>query len=131
MVRGSWRGPKIRWLPQYALRKDAGGDSQVAFELIPSDPANPAFRQGGTLGEDRKDWLRAKFLQQFRLFFRYDSRSRVIVLVWVNDEKTRRAYGSRTDVYLVFRKCLRRAIRRRIGKRLPRKPSVKSAEPAA
>jgi hypothetical protein len=28
------------------------------------------YRQGGTLGEEYKHWFRAKFLQQFSLFFR-------------------------------------------------------------
>ena len=44
---------------------------KVAFEDIPSDPTRDIYRQGGTLGEEYKHWFRAKFLQQFRLFFRY------------------------------------------------------------
>jgi 6-phosphofructokinase 1 len=45
-------------------------------------------RQGGTLGEEYKHWFRAKFLQQFRLFFRYQQSAgaKIIVLAWVNDE---------------------------------------------
>lgn len=50
--------------------------------------------------------LRAKFNQQFRLFFRYSEDKKAIVLAWVNDEDTKRAYGSKSDAYAVFRKML-------------------------
>lgn len=79
---------------------------KLVTEVIPANPANPVFRQGGSLGEDRKHWFRAKFFQQYRLFFRFDSRAKVIVLAWVNDDKTLRAYGSRTDAYAVFKGML-------------------------
>ncbi len=79
---------------------------KVAFELIPSDPTSAIFRQGNTLGENHKHWFRAKFLQQYRLFFRYDLKSKVIILAWVNDEDSKRAYESSTDAYAVFRSML-------------------------
>lgn len=79
---------------------------KLAFEVIPQDPARPEFRQGGTLGSDYKHWFRAKFFQQYRLFFRYHAQSRVIVLAWVNDDDTLRAYESDDDAYRVFRKML-------------------------
>ena len=79
---------------------------KLAFEVIPQDPARPEFRQGGTLGSDYKHWFRAKFFQQYRLFFRYHAQSRVIVLAWVNDDATLRAYESDDDAYRVFRKML-------------------------
>ena len=79
---------------------------KLAFEVIPQDPARPEFRQSGTLGSDYKHWFRAKFFQQYRLFFRYHAQSRVIVLAWVNDDSTLRAYESDDDAYRVFRKML-------------------------
>jgi toxin YhaV len=79
---------------------------KLATEDIPSDPGAARFRQGKTLGENRKHWFRAKFFQQYRLFFRFDNASRVIVLAWVNDENTLRAYDSRTDAYKVFKGML-------------------------
>ena len=82
--------------------------TKLAFDIIPQDPARPECRQGGTLGEDRKHWLRAKFFQQYRLFFRYHARTKVIVLAWVNDEDTKRVYDSGDDAYRVFRKMLER-----------------------
>jgi toxin YhaV len=81
---------------------------KVAFEDIPSDPTREIYRQGGTLGEEYKHWFRAKFLQQFRLFFRYQQSQtpKVIVLAWVNDSSSLRAYDSAHDAYVVFRKML-------------------------
>lgn len=49
---------------------------------------------------------RAKFFQQYRLFFRFHLPSKTIVLAWVNDEDTKRAYDSGDDAYRVFRKML-------------------------
>ena len=82
--------------------------TKLAFDIIPQDPARAEYRQGGTLGEKHKHWFRAKFFQQYRLFFRYHVQSKVIVYAWVNDEDTRRAYESDDDAYKVFRRMLER-----------------------
>lgn len=82
--------------------------ARLAFEVIPQDPARAEYRQGGTLGDARKHWLRAKFFQQYRLFFRYSAASRIIILAWVNDDRTLRAYDSPSDAYRVFRRMLDR-----------------------
>jgi len=79
----------------------------LAFDVIPQDPTRAEYRQG-TLGDGYAHWLRAKFFQQYRLFFRYHRDSRIIVYAWVNDEDTRRAYESATDAYQVFRHMLKR-----------------------
>jgi len=79
---------------------------QLAFEVIPQDPARPEYRQGKTLGDAHRHWFRAKFFQQYRLFFRFHAASRIIVLAWVNDEDTRRDYENPDDAYRVFRKML-------------------------
>ncbi|TXM73474.1 type II toxin-antitoxin system YhaV family toxin [Methylobacterium sp. WL69] len=79
----------------------------LIFETIPADPTRPEYRQGDTLGRARKHWFRAKFGNgRFRLFFRFDSRAKVIIFAWVNDETTLRTYGSKTDAYHVFREML-------------------------
>lgn len=80
--------------------------TKLAFDVIPQDPARPEYRQGNTLGDDHKHWFRAKFFQQYRLFFRYHAPSKVIVFAWVNDEDTKRAYESSDDAYRVFGKML-------------------------
>lgn len=80
--------------------------TKLAFEVIPQDPSRAEYRQGNKLGEDHKHWFRAKFFQQYRLFFRYHAPSMVIVYAWVNDEDTKRAYERSDDAYRVFRKML-------------------------
>ncbi|HCP76474.1 MAG: toxin [Pusillimonas sp.] len=80
--------------------------TRLAFDIVPQDPTRPEYRQGNTLGDDHKHWFRAKFFQQYRLFFRYHTAGKVLVVVWVNDENTKRAYESGDDAYRVFRKML-------------------------
>ena len=80
---------------------------KLAFEIIPQDPTRPEYRQGATLGDEYKHWFRAKFFQQYRLFFRYHRESRIIIYAWVNDEGTKRAYESGSDAYLTFRRMLK------------------------
>ena len=53
-----------------------------------------------------RQWFRAKFHQRFRLFFRFSSKEKVVVYAWMNDERTLRKSGSRTDPYHVFRGLL-------------------------
>ena len=79
---------------------------KLAFEVIPQDPMRAEYRQGTSLGSDRKHWFRAKFFQQYRLFFRYHAQAKMIVYGWVNDDETKRAYKSSNDAYLVFSKML-------------------------
>jgi toxin YhaV len=78
---------------------------KIAFAEIPQDPTQSKYRQGKTLGDDYKHWFRAKFFQQYRLFFRYHLQSKIIVYAWVNDDNSKRAYGSKTDAYSVNKKC--------------------------
>lgn len=79
---------------------------KLAFEVIPQEPERPEYRQGNTLGEKHKHWFRAKFFQQYRLFFRYHKDTKIIIYAWVNDEDTKRAYESGDDAYRVFCKML-------------------------
>lgn len=79
---------------------------KLTKEVVPADPTSSAFDMGNTIGPEHRTWKRAKFLQQFRLFFRYDTKSKIIIYGWVNDEETKRAYGSKTDAYRIFQKRL-------------------------
>ena len=96
--------------PIHYTRKNAtrrlAAIARLAFDIIPQDPTRPGYRQGSTLGNNRKHWFRAKFFQRYRLFFRFDSAAKIIVYAWVNDEKSERAYGRKTDAYYVFEKML-------------------------
>jgi toxin YhaV len=79
-----------------ALRK-------LIFADVPQDPTRAIYRQGHTLGADRKHWFRAKFGNgRYRLFFRFRTRERILLFAWVNDENTLRTYGSSTDAYATF-----------------------------
>jgi len=80
--------------------------TKLIVEKIPQDPTLSEYRQGTTLGDEYKHWFRAKFFQQYRLFFRYHLESKIIVYAWVNDANTKRAYNSKSDAYQVFKKML-------------------------
>ena len=80
--------------------------ARLIFDLIPEDPMRIEYRQGHTLGRQNTHWFRAKFFQQYRLFFRFNSDARVIIYGWLNDQKTLRAYGQVDDAYRVFARML-------------------------
>lgn len=81
---------------------------KLVLEVIPQDPAAKAFRQGHALGESHAHWRRALFFQQYRLFFRFHSTSRMIVFAWVNDDRSLRAFESPDDADRVLRAMLAR-----------------------
>jgi toxin YhaV len=74
----------------------------LILDEIPRDPNALSYQLGNTLGPMHRHWRRAKFLQRFRLFFRFDSAAKIIIYAWVNDETTLRKAGSRNDPYAVF-----------------------------
>ena len=82
--------------------------AKLMLETIPNDPGRDEYRQGNTMGPSFRHWRRAKIGRRFRLFFRYDSRTKVIVYAWVNDSNTLRAKGSQHDPYIVFKNMLDR-----------------------
>lgn len=82
--------------------------SKLIFDAVPSDPNREEYRQGNTMGHAFRHWRRAKVGRRFRLFFRFDSKSRIIVFAWVNDENTFRSSGSKSDPYAVFQRMLER-----------------------
>jgi toxin YhaV len=75
-------------------------------DAIPRNPNGPEFRQGNTLGPDNRHWFRARFHRRYRLFYRFSTKQRLIVYVWVNDEAGLRKSGSKTDPYVVFKGML-------------------------
>lgn len=82
--------------------------SRLMLETIPLDPGKEEYLQGTTMGPRWRHWRRAKVGRRFRLFYRYDSATRIIVYAWVNDTGTLRNTGSKTDPYEVFRRMLER-----------------------
>ena len=81
---------------------------RATSEVIPQDPSRTEYRQGNALGTRHRRWRRARIGRRFRLFFRYDTKAKVIVYAWMNDERTLRSAGSRTDPYSVFTRMLAR-----------------------
>ena len=79
----------------------------LILEVVPSDPNRDEYRQGNTMGPAFRHWRRAKIGRRFRLFFRFDSKTRIIIFTWVNDENTLRSSGAKTDPYIVVRKMLK------------------------
>ena len=79
---------------------------RTMFESVPASPGRVEHRLGHTIGRENSAWFRVKVLQQYRLFYRYDSASKIIIYVWVNDEKSLRSYGSKTDAYATSKKML-------------------------
>ena len=79
---------------------------KLVFDVIPSDPSHRMWRQGNTLGPENRAWRRAKFGGRYRLFFRFDSSSKIIIYGWINDEESLRARGSKHDPYTIFAKML-------------------------
>lgn len=82
--------------------------SKLIFDSVPSDPNREEYRQGNTMGAEFRHWRRAKIGRRFRLFFRFDSKTRIIIFAWVNDENTLRSSGSKNDPYAVFQRMLQR-----------------------
>ncbi|HEY6456488.1 MAG TPA: type II toxin-antitoxin system YhaV family toxin [Steroidobacteraceae bacterium] len=80
--------------------------SKLAFKVVPQNPGADEYRLSKSLGDSYQHWRRAKFFQQYRLFFRYHTETKVIICAWVNGPDTKRAYGSKTDAYRVFNKML-------------------------
>lgn len=61
--------------------------SCLILDKVPSDPSRDEYRLGTTMGDAFKHWRRAKIGRRFRLFFRFDSKARIVVFAWVNDNE--------------------------------------------
>ena len=74
------------------------------------DPTLSKFQLGKTLGPEYTAWRRIKqgLPPRYRLFFRFSSQDRHVIFVWLNDERTLRKEGAKTDVYSVFKSMLER-----------------------
>jgi toxin YhaV len=81
--------------------------NRLIRQTIPENPTAPEFRQGNTLGKANKHWFRAKFHGRYRLFFRFSTQHRIIIYTWLNDEKTLRKAGAKTDPYCIFQNMLK------------------------
>lgn len=80
----------------------------IQNRILP-DPGHREFNLGNTLGKTNKNWRRAKngLPPRYRLFFRYSSQAKEVVLAWLNDEASIRREGHKKDVYEVFKRLLK------------------------
>jgi toxin YhaV len=117
----AWPAFDARWVAliravakQRAAQPDAAPASPEATVLaalvrimrdrIARDPNASDLRLRPPLGA----WRRVKFLGRLRLFYRFNSTHRLVILTWLNDENTLRKAGSTTDPYVVFSGMLAR-----------------------
>jgi hypothetical protein len=86
-----------------------GGDALLLGAADPEDRRPRPDQQIQLVGPllAHRHWRRAKIGRRFRLFFRFDSKTKIIIFAWVNDEHTLRSSGAKTDPYVVFQKMLK------------------------
>ena len=70
---------------------------------VPADPQNACYYQGETEGRGYSQWRRAKPAEHYRLFFKWDKESNVIIYAWLNSEISLHRYRSHMDAYRAFR----------------------------
>lgn len=74
-------------------------------EIIPQDPDRPEYRLSG----DMRKYRRYKQgLQRYRLFFCFSNQPKMILYLYLNDEKYLRKAGAKTDPYEEFKNQVRR-----------------------
>lgn len=77
-------------------------------EIIPQDPHRPEYRLTGSLRKYRRY---KQGLQRYRLFFCFSNQPKIILYLYLNDERHLRKDGDKNDPYeefksLVDRGCL-------------------------
>jgi len=74
-------------------------------ETIPQDPDRPEYRLRGELKKYRRY---KQGLQRYRIMFCFSGHPKIIIYLYLNDEKHLRKEGAKTDPYEEFKKLLRR-----------------------
>ena len=75
-------------LPEHRQLQAARGSPRADVRHHPRRPDPTRLPARSHAGRRHAHWFRAKFgAQRFRLFFRYDSKAKVILYAWVNDER--------------------------------------------
>ena len=72
-------------------------------EIIPQDPNRPEYK----LRDDLRKFRRYKQgLQRYRLFFCFSNQPKIILYLYLNDEKGLRKSGAKSDPYQEFKKLI-------------------------
>lgn len=76
------------------------------------NPTSDIYWLGNTLGKEHRDWRRAKdgLPDRYRMFFKFFSQTQEIYFAWINDEKSLRKQGAKTDCYAVFKRLLDKGV---------------------
>lgn len=74
-------------------------------EIIPQDPDRAEYRLSGDLRKYRRY---KQGLQRYRLFFCFSNQPKMILYLYLNDEKHLRKAGAKTDPYEEFKNLSRR-----------------------
>ena len=90
---------------QHEVVKFASRVRKADQEIIPQDPDRPEYRLRGELKKYRRY---KQGLQRYRIIFCFSSHPKIIIYLYLNDEKHLRKEGAKTDPYGEFTKLLRK-----------------------
>lgn len=85
---------------QHEIVKLAYRIREADQEIIPRDPNRPEYRLTGNLKKYRRY---KQGLQRYRLFFCFSNQPKIILYLYLNDEKHLRKTGDRNDPYEEFK----------------------------
>ncbi len=89
---------------QHEIVKLACRIRQADQEIIPQDPGRPEYRLSGELRKYRRY---KQGLRRYRLFFCFSHEPKMILYLYLNDEKHLRKAGAKSDPYEEFKKFVK------------------------
>ena len=92
---------------QHPLVKFAYRVRRAIEEIIPENPDRPEYRLTGELRKYRRY---KQGLQRYRLFFCFSNQPRIILYLYLNDERHLRKEGDKNDPYEVFKKFVKQGV---------------------
>ena len=92
---------------QHPLVKLAYRVRRAMKETIPENPDRPDYR---LMGELKKYRRYKQGLQWYRLFFCFSNQPRIILYLYLNDERHLRKEGDKNDPYGVFKKFIKQGV---------------------
>ena len=102
-VKGLYRKLSKEEFKQHEIIKLAYRIRKADQEIIPQDPNRPEYKLRGDLRKFRRY---KQGLQRYRLFFCFSDHPKIILYLYLNDEKHLRKAGARKDPYQEFKKLV-------------------------
>ena len=106
-VKGLYNKLSNEEFKQHEIVKLAYRIRKADQEIIPQDPDRPEYRLSGKLRKYRRY---KQGLQRYRLFFCFSNQPRIILYLYLNDEKHLRKEGDKNDPYEVFKKFIKQGL---------------------